>query len=103
VVTPSNDPARGHLLVLAAGVLCRRHALGQYGELTAAQVDALASLLLGRAGDARAPDAEAVALAHRLIDDDAPDTSPLWPRDEAPHDPTGDDCRPGPVLAGGRR
>jgi hypothetical protein len=81
VETPLRDDGRRDLLVLAAGVLSRRQVLGRLPELTPAQAGGLVDLLLDLADRCDAPCPEAIALAHRIVDDDAPQASPLWPRE----------------------
>lgn len=82
---PAARDTYGSLLLQAAGVLrlryvqCRRDT-----SLSPATADELANVLEGIAEGYPAFDhidpKEAIALAHRVIDDDHPELSHMWPR-----------------------
>lgn len=81
----SADKAYGSLLLQAAGVLRMRYAQCQQDtRLTPVAAEELAMVFEGIAKGA--PDfdqidpKEAIALAHRLIDDDNPELSRMWPK-----------------------
>jgi len=72
------------LLLQAVEVLRRRYEEGgRYGELPPFAAAELGDVLAGIATAQRAPEGvdrdEALALAHRLVDDDHPELSPMWP------------------------
>ena len=76
--------AAGELLTQAVLTLRQRCAQrGSYCGLSQAAVDRLSETLTGVAAAAPAADQvdrdEALSLAHRIIDDDHPEASPLWP------------------------
>ncbi|MFF0794531.1 hypothetical protein [Streptomyces spiralis] len=73
------------LLLVAAEVLRLRYVqCGRDASLSPAAADELANVLEGVAKGYPAFDQtdpkEAIALAHRLVDDDHPELSALWPR-----------------------
>jgi hypothetical protein len=71
------------LLRHAAAVVRARCRNGGYAGVSSAAADELSGTLesyAATAGDEDGMDREeAVALAHRLVDDDHPELSPLWP------------------------
>lgn len=82
--SPDSQRSARDLLLTAATIVHRRRAQGGYTGLTPVAADQLVNALTGIAtGDHRFADvrlADAVDLAHRLIDDDNPELSPLWAR-----------------------
>ncbi|MEV4649732.1 hypothetical protein [Saccharopolyspora sp. NPDC049357] len=75
--------AQSNLLLDAAAVMRRRYVRGNDGGTSPNAAEALANVL---EGVARAEPAlhqidrdEAIALAHRLVDDDHPELSRMWP------------------------
>jgi hypothetical protein len=75
--------SQDRLLKQAVGVLRARYENGFYPDVSSDEAESVAGALEAVA-DAREDDGldrdEAVALAHRLVDDDKPEISPLWPR-----------------------
>ena len=71
------------LLRHAAAVVRTRCRNGEYAGVSSAEADELSSTLesIAATADDRAgvDREEAVALAHRLVDDDQPELSPMWP------------------------
>jgi hypothetical protein len=71
------------LLLQARSLVLLRHRSGRYPELCDAAVNVVSNGLTGIAVDPRAVSTElreeATALAHRIVDDDHPEDSPLWP------------------------
>lgn len=71
------------LLRHAAAVVRARYRSGEYAGVSAAAADELSGALESVAGTAGGQGGvdreEAVALAHRLVDDDHPELSPMWP------------------------
>lgn len=74
------------LVLTAAAIVQRRRSLGRYAQLTPGAAEQLVNALIGIArGEHRFADAhlaDAVALAHRVLDDDNPALSPLWPQSD---------------------
>lgn len=74
------------LLLTAAATIHRRRAQGRYAQLAPVAADQLVHALTGIAtGEHRFAEvdlADAVALAHRVVDDDNPELSPLWPHSD---------------------
>lgn len=74
--------SQDRLLRQAADLLLVRHANGNYAGVSSAEAAGIVGALEAAVnadevdGDDRQ---EAVALAHRLLDDDTPEASPLWP------------------------
>lgn len=73
-------------LLLAAAAVLRRRYDGSFDcdtSVSAADAERLATLIEGIARDEPALDhldhGEAIALAHRLVDDDHPERSRMWP------------------------
>lgn len=71
------------LLLQARSVLLARRRTGHYDELSDAAVNLVSNGLTSVAVDPQAMPTplreEATALAHRIVDDDHPEDSPLWP------------------------
>ncbi|MCD2185652.1 hypothetical protein [Actinomycetospora soli] len=71
------------LLLNARSIVLIRRRVGRYDELSDAAVNVVCNGLTGVAVDPGAVSAplrhEATALAHRIVDDDHPEDSPLWP------------------------
>jgi hypothetical protein len=71
------------LLLRARTIVLLRRRSGRYPELCDAAVNVVSNGLTGVAVDPEAVPAalyeEATALAHRIVDDDHPEDSPLWP------------------------
>jgi hypothetical protein len=86
---PDQTSARGpqdELLLQAVTVLRRRYEEGgdRWGVLPPSATAELGDTLSGLATAPQVPEGvdrdEALALAHRLMDDDHPELSPMWPR-----------------------
>lgn len=85
---PDQASMRGtqdELLLQAVAVLRRRYEEGdRYDELPPFAAAELSDVLAGLATAQQSPEGvdreEALCLAHRLIDDDHPELSPMWPR-----------------------
>lgn len=85
--TPDQSSMRGtqdELLLQAAAVLRRRYEEGErHAELPPLAAAELGDVLAGLVTAQHAPEGvdrdEALSLAHRLIDDDHPELSPMWP------------------------
>lgn len=75
--------AQRNLLLDAAAVMRRRHVRGSDGSTSPSAAEALANVLEGVARSEPALHQidrdEAIALAHRLVDDDHPEISRMWP------------------------
>ncbi|GLZ53865.1 hypothetical protein [Actinomycetospora sp. NBRC 106378] len=71
------------LLLQARSIVLVRRRTGRYDDLSDAAVNVVSNGLTGVAVDPSAVPAplreEATALAHRIVDDDHPEDSPLWP------------------------
>lgn len=71
------------LLLNARSIVLVRRRCGRYDDLSDAAVNVVCNGLTGIAVDPTAVSAslrqEATALAHRIVDDDHPEDSPLWP------------------------
>ncbi|WP_433803476.1 hypothetical protein [Actinomycetospora sp. CA-084318] len=71
------------LLLNARSIVLARRRSGRHPELSDAAVNVVCNGLTGVAVDPGAVSAqlreEATALAHRIVDDDHPEESPLWP------------------------
>lgn len=83
-VTAAHD-TYGALMLQAAGVIRLRYVVcGRHDELSPVAADGLADVFDGLSNGDPAFDQidpnEAIALAHRLLDDDHPEQSRLWPR-----------------------
>lgn len=85
---PDQARVRGNqdeLLLQAVAVLRRRYEEGgdRYADLPPSAAAELGDLLAGIATAQQLPEGvdrdEALALAHRLMDDDHPELSPMWP------------------------
>jgi hypothetical protein len=82
---PSVRESQDDLLKQAARILRTRYELGKgYVDVSSGEaadlvvaLEATASAANGAAGIDRE---EAIALAHRLVDNDQPEVSPMWPR-----------------------
>ncbi len=81
----SERESQDELLLQAVIVLRRRYEEGgdRYGEVPPSAAAELCDNLAGLATAQQAPEGvdrdEALALAHRLMDDDHPELSPMWP------------------------
>ncbi|WP_433026902.1 hypothetical protein [Actinomycetospora sp. CA-053990] len=80
------------LLKQAAKILRTRYELGKgYVDVSSAEAADLVVTLEATASDTNRTDGvdreEAIALAHRLVDDDQPEMSPMWPRASAERHP----------------
>lgn len=81
----SVQTSQNELLRRAVGVLRTRYRCGSgYSGLSSSAAAELSEVLEIMATATGRPDGtdrdEAIALAHRLVDDDQPELSPLWPR-----------------------
>lgn len=82
----STRAPQDELLLQAVTVLRRRYEEGgdRWGQLDPSATTELGDVLAGIATSPQVPEGvdrdEALALAHRLMDDDHPELSPMWPR-----------------------
>jgi hypothetical protein len=83
--------SQDNLLKQAARILRTRYELGKgYVDVSSAEAADLVVTLEATAsanGSDRVDREEAIALAHRLVDDDQPEMSPMWPRASAERHP----------------
>ncbi|MHC1560736.1 hypothetical protein ACR9E3_17400 [Actinomycetospora sp. C-140] len=84
MIDSATRESQDRLLEQAVGVLRTRYELGTgYPHVSSAEAEDVVVLLEAaiNASDTDGADRkEAVALAHRLVDNDHPEASPLWPR-----------------------
>ncbi|GAA4756268.1 hypothetical protein [Actinomycetospora chibensis] len=81
---PSVRESQDNLLKQAAKILRTRYELGKgYADVSSAEAADLVVTLEATASATNRTDGvdreEAIALAHRLVDDDQPEISPMWP------------------------
>jgi len=82
---PSVRESQDDLLKQAAKILRTRYELGKgYDDVSSAEAADLVVALESTASSPGGVDGvdreEAIALAHRLVDNDQPEMSPMWPR-----------------------
>ena len=82
---PTVRESQDNLLKQAAKILRTRYELGKgYDDVSSAEAADLVVALEATASATDGADGvdreEAIALAHRLVDNDQPEISPMWPR-----------------------